>query len=74
MSPTYVPADRLLDWQKAYADELARTSGWTVVFQELGGGWYRLLLNGTQPVYGKQRRSNVEQMTDALRARPDRPT
>ena len=69
--PLYVPDDRLLDWQRAYAQELRRTSGKTVLFQELGGGWYRVLLNGTQPLYGKQRRSNVEQMTEALRLRPD---
>lgn len=71
MPPPNLPIGASLDWQAAYARELLRTSGQTVVFQELGGGWYRMFLGGDKIVFGKQRRKNVERMTEALKARPD---
>lgn len=68
-----LPHSDCLAWQADYARELQRTSGRTVTFQPLGGGWYRLVLDGNKTVFGKHRRLSVQQMTEALKTRPDYP-
>jgi hypothetical protein len=64
--------DLLPGWQQNYIREFKRSSGKDVGFSSCGGGWYALVVDGQEPALRQRvRKSQIEKMTEALKADPD---
>lgn len=64
--------DLLPGWQQNYIREFKRSSGKDVGFSSCGGGWYALVVEGQEPALRQRvRKSQIEKMTEALKADPD---